>query len=162
MKMKEIPNNEISLALRAQVPDEWNRLTSRVIGCAMEVHTQLGPGLLESIYEDALCHELTQDQISFQRQLSFPIQYKGLTFNGQRCDVFVSQLVVLELKSVEAVHDKHLATLSGYMRFLDAPLGLLIDFNAAHLRDGIYRRINSRSTKFGIFNTSLTPPRTSA
>lgn len=157
--MNELPGDDRSLALKAVVPEAWNALTGRIIGCAMEVHSVLGPGLLESIYEDALCHELEAASIDFQRQLAFAIPYKTRSFQGQRCDLLVGGLVVIEPKSVENVHDRHLATLSGYMRFLDAPLGLLIDFNELHLRDGIYRRINARSTKFP---NSPPPPRTSA
>lgn len=130
------------------VPQEWNALTSRIIEAAMEVHTILGPGLLEGVYEDAVCCEFGLRGIRFERQMTFPIIYKGQVLREQRCDLLVERLVVLELKSTEGVDEKHLSTMLGYMRALDAPLGLLLNFNTGHLRDGLHRRINSRSSKF--------------
>ena len=130
------------------VPAEWNALTSRIIEGAMEVHTILGPGLLEGVYEDAVCCEFDLRGIRFERQLSFPVVYKGRVLREQRCDLLVEGLVILELKSTEGVDERYLSTMLGYMRALDIPVGLLLNFNTNHLRDGIHRRINSRSSKF--------------
>ena len=136
----------------------------------MEVHTILGPGLLEGVYEDALCYELGLREIPFQRQLSFPIRYKGQTLREQRCDLLVAQLVVVELKSTDGVNECYLSTMLGYMRALDVPLGLLLNFNESHLRDGLHRRINSRSSRMpqtpvpasSDSSSSLSPQRTPA
>ncbi len=133
----------------ATVPSEWNMLTSRIIEAAMDVHTILGPGLLEGVYEDALCYEFVERGIGFQQQLRFPIMYKNRVLREQRCDLLVEQLVVVvELKSTNGIEEKFLSTMLGYMRGLDAPLGLLLNFHNSHLRDGIHRRVNSRSSKF--------------
>ena len=135
----------------------------------MEVHTVLGPGLLEAIYEDALCHELGDRGIRFERQLTFPITYKSRMLREQRCDLVVEQLVVVELKSTNGVDERFLSTMLGYMRGLDVPLGLLLNFNTNHLREGIHRRINSRSSKFSASSSQpshssslVSPPRTPA
>ncbi len=146
-------------------------LTSRIIEAAIEVHTILGPGLLEGVYEDALCYEFAERGIRFQQQLSFPIMYKNRVLREQRCDLLVEQLVVVELKSTNGIDEKFLSTMLGYMRGLDAPLGLLLSFHNSHLRDGIHRRVNSRSSKFHTPNISVrssdssfpsSSPRTSA
>jgi GxxExxY protein len=143
------------------VPQEWNVLTSRVIDAAMEVHTILGPGLLEGVYEDALCYEFGLRNISFERQLTFPIRYKGQPLRDQRCDLLVDGLVVVELKSTDGVDEVYLNTMLGYMRALDVPLGLLLNFNEAHLRDGLHRRVNSRSSRMPptpvLVSSSLSP-----
>ena len=153
------------------VPAEWNALTSRIIEGAMEVHTILGPGLLEGVYEDAVCCEFDLRGIRYERQLTFPITYKGRVLREQRCDLLVERLVVVELKSTEGVDEKHLSTMLGYMRALDVPIGLLLNFNTSHLRDGLHRRINSRSSKFdspaivvglSASPSPFPPPRTSA
>lgn len=130
---------------RMGIPDAWNAVTQSVIGAAMKVHSALGPGLLERLYEDALCHELSLRDVEFERQYPIRLQYKGIDLSPQRVDLVVGGLVVVELKSVETVHDIHLAQMLSYMRSADLPLGLLINFNHLMLRDGIHRRINSRA-----------------
>jgi len=139
------------------VPPEWNALTGRIIEAAMEVHTILGPGLLEGVYEDALCYECQERGIRFRRQVTFPIKYKTRMLREQRCDLLVEDLVIVELKSAEGVNECWLSTMLGYMRALDVPLGLLINFNTVHLKDGLHRRVNSRSSKLNGFsaNSSL-------
>lgn len=124
------------------VPDEWNLLTRRIIGCAMEVHSNLGPGYLERIYEDALMYELAQSGIAAQRQVEIVVPYKGISLGGQRLDVVVESLVVVEIKAVAEVPDLHLAQLVSYLRGAKLPLGLLINFNSRRLKDGIFRRLN--------------------
>lgn len=128
-----------------ELPDAWQALTGRIIGAAMEVHTALGPGLLERLYEDAMAHELSPRGVSFQRQLDVVIPYKSLLLRGQRVDLIAEELVVVELKAVDAVSDTHLAQLVSYMRASNTPLGLLINFNVASLKKGIHRRINERA-----------------
>lgn len=127
----------------AELPESLNRLSERVIGCAIEVHRQLGPGLLERIYEDALLYELDAAKLHSERQVVMPVRYKSATLQGQRLDLIVEGLIVLELKAVESVADVHLAQLVTYLRIADLPLGILINFNVPLLSKGVYRRINS-------------------
>lgn len=112
----------------------------------MDVHSELGPGLLERLYEQALCHELGLRRIEHRRQAPVRVAYKGIELGDQVVDLVVGDLVVVELKSVERVHDAHLAQMLSYMRSLGVPLGLLINFNVARLKDGIYRRVLATST----------------
>lgn len=128
----------------ADVPPEWNRLTEAVIGAAMEVHSLIGPGLLERLYEQAMCHELEHRGISFRRQFPIRVRYKQFDLGDQFVDLLAGDLLVVELKSVERVHDTHLAQLLSYMRAGRLPLGLVINFNCARLKDGIYRRVLSK------------------
>lgn len=130
-----------------QVPDAWNRLTESIIGAAMEVHSILGPGLAEKIYEEAMCHELSLRSISFQRQRTIRLEYKSLPLPEQRLDLLVQELVVVELKAIERVPEAHLATLVGYLYAADMPLGLLINFHALRLKDGIHRKINPSAVR---------------
>ena len=130
------------------VPDEWNEVTRRVIGCAVEVHRNLGVGLLERHYEEALAYELTRASLRFSRQHLMRLRYKDIQLSDQYLDLVVEDLVVLELKAVDRVCDTHLAQLVSYLRAADLPLGLLINFHALRLTDGIYRRINNRSSRF--------------
>ncbi len=140
------------------VPPAWNLLSSDVIGAAIEVHNQLGPGLAEKIYEDALAIELGLRSIEFQRQYPVRLVYKGVALSEQRLDMVVGHgLLVLELKAVENVPDHALIQLVSYMRAADAPLGLLINFHASKLKEGLYRRINPDSSKFPAGSAVLTP-----
>jgi GxxExxY protein len=125
-----------------EVPSEWNGITERIIGAAMEVHTILGPGLLERMYEEALVYELGQRGLAVEQQFPVRIRYKEIDLSQQRLDLVVERLVVVELKAVERVSDVFLAQLVSYMRSARLPLGLLINFHTLHLKDGIYRRIN--------------------
>jgi GxxExxY protein len=126
---------------RDNLPDEWNRLTERVIGAAMEVHSLLGPGLREKFYELALLHELTKRGMRWAQQVPFRVIYKECDLGVQFVDTIVEDTVVLELKAA-AVTEVDRAQLIGYLRFTGLPLGLLINFQVAHLRDGISRKIN--------------------
>jgi GxxExxY protein len=126
----------------ADIPPELNDLTDRVIGCAIEVHRHLGPGLLERVYEAAMLHELDLAGISAAQQVEITVPYKGITLAGQRADLVVADRLVVELKAVEAVSDVHLAQLVSYIRSGGYPLGLLINFHVPVLRKGLYRRIN--------------------
>jgi GxxExxY protein len=130
-----------------EVPREWNTVTERIIGAAIEVHSHLGPGLLERQYEVALRHEIEAAGLRFETQRVVTIQYKGVTLPEQRLDLVVEGLVVIELKSVEAVHEVHLAQLLSYLRAADLPLGLLLNFNVPILVQGLHRRINPAAVR---------------
>ena len=113
-------------------------LTGAVIGCAIEVHRHLGPGLLESTYEQCLAHELHLAKIPCRVQAALPVYYKNINLDcGYRVDLFVDDSIVVELKAVEHVSPIHQAQLLTYMKLAEAPLGLLINFNVKLLKDGI-------------------------
>ena len=117
-------------------------LTEKVIGAAMEVHKTLGPGLLESVYEECLDYELRERGIAFARQVDLPISYKGVELeSGYRLDFVVGDEVVVEIKSVEHLNSLHEAQLLTYLRLSEKHVGLLINFGAALLKDGILRRV---------------------
>ena len=114
-----------------------------VIGAAMKVHSAVGPGLLESAYETCLIYELEKRRIGVQSQISIPIRYEELTIeNGYRIDLLVGGLVVVELKAVPVILPVHRGQLLGYLRLGGFKLGLLLNFNVAHMRDGIVRLVN--------------------
>jgi GxxExxY protein len=120
-----------------------NELSSRIIGAAIEVHKTLGPGLLESVYEECLCHELRLKGFSFERQKLLPIQYKGKQLDcGYRLDIVVEKAIILELKSCERIEPIHKAQLLTYLRLSGLHLGLLFNFNTLVMRDGIVRVVN--------------------
>jgi GxxExxY protein len=120
----------------------YEDLTREIIGAAIEVHKTVGPGLLEGVYEECLCHELKLRNLSFERQLIVPITYKGVALDcGYRLDVVVESAVILELKSVDRIHPIFEAQLLTYMRLLQMPVGLLINFNVPILRSGIVRKV---------------------
>jgi GxxExxY protein len=156
--MREFKTDSIRPAL-VTVPDAWNQMTQRVIACAMEVHTILGPGLLERLYEDALAYELSQRGLRVERQRSIRVRYKTIELSEQRLDLVVENLVVVELKSTESVPEVFLAQLMSYLRSADLPLGLLINFNELRLAEGLFRRLNQHSS---CFNTLPTSPRSSS
>lgn len=116
-------------------------LTRRIIGCAMEVHRQLGPGLLEATYDEALCIELRDQGLSIQRQTRVPVYYKEHLIGEHRPDLIVENRVVVEVKSVERLIGLHQAQLLAYMRLLKMPVGLLLNFNGEILRTGIRRLV---------------------
>jgi GxxExxY protein len=115
-------------------------LTRRIIASAIEVHRHLGPGLLESTYEECFCHELALNDIMFERQQLLSLCYKGLQLdNSFRIDLLVEQAVIIEIKTVEKLLPVHEAQLLTYLRLSGKRLGLLINFNSALLKDGIKR-----------------------
>ena len=117
-------------------------LTEQIIGSAIEVHRELGPGLLESAYEECFCHELHLRSLKFQRQVSLPVAYKRLDLDcGYRIDVVVEESVIIELKSIEQILPVHLAQLLTYLRLGGKKVGLLINFNVSVLKNGIVRRV---------------------
>ena len=118
------------------------RLTEQIIGAAIEVHRELGPGLMESAYEECLCHELHLRNLKFQRQLPLPVQYKSIGLDcGYRIDLVVEDLLILELKCVEHLLPIHEAQLLTYLRLGGWNVGLLLNFNVLVLKDGIKRRV---------------------
>ena len=118
---------------------EHDPLTYKIIGCAIEVHRHLGPGLFEATYEEALCLELTDAKLSYRRQVRVPVMYKGHIIGEHRPDLVVSDRVLVEIKSVERLHDVHRAQTLAYMRILRLPVGLLLNFNSAVLRTNVQR-----------------------
>lgn len=118
-------------------------LSNQVIGAAIEVHRHLGPGLLESAYEECLCHELSLRKVPHARQVPLPVEYKGIKLEcGYRLDVLVDSLVILELKAVEQLDPIHEAQLLTYLRLSKLWLGLLINFNVPVVKNGIKRLVN--------------------
>jgi GxxExxY protein len=118
-----------------------NELTSKIIGAAIEVHRQLGPGLLESAYETCLAYELTNLGLVIEQQKPLPIVYKEIHLDhGYRIDLLVNNLVIVELKAVEQITPVHEAQILSYLRFSGCKVGLLINFNVKLLKDGGIRR----------------------
>ncbi len=114
-------------------------LTERIIGCAIEVHRQLGPGLLEGTYESTLCIELNNAGLNFVRQPIFPVVYKGQSIGEYRLDLIVENLVVIEIKSVERFDPIFEAQVLTYLKVIHKKVGLLMNFKSRLLRDGIKR-----------------------
>lgn len=120
--------------------DRINGLTERVIGCAIEVHRHLGPGLLESIYRECLMMELSGSRLRFECERFVPIEYKGRRVRGGlKLDLLVEGSLVVELKAIEALHPVHSAQLLTYLRLTGFPAGLLMNFNVTSLRSGLRR-----------------------
>ena len=118
------------------------KLTEQVIGAAIEVHRILGPGLLESVYEECLCYELGLRGLSYARQVAVPVMYKDLDVPcGYRADIVVNDSVLVELKAVERILAVHEARLLTYLRLTGVRVGLLFNFNVAILKKGIVRRV---------------------
>jgi GxxExxY protein len=129
---------------KTQEPDEeLDRLARLAIGAAIEVHRQLGPGLLEGVYENALCIEFDLRRIPFRRQHRVGIVYKGRPVGKGKLDLIVGERLIIEIKTVERLAPIHSAQLISYLRMTHRKLGLLINFNVALLRDGIKRVIVS-------------------
>jgi GxxExxY protein len=121
---------------------EINQLTGQIIGAAIEVHKALGPGLLESVYEECLCHELGLRQMRYSQQQDLPVEYKGVKLDcGYRIDLLVEDLVILELKAVDSLEPVHDAQLLTYLKLTGLKIGLLINFNVPILKQGIKRLI---------------------
>jgi len=143
IQLRGIQRGEDESAGDAEKKPYWN-LSSAVISAAIEVHEVLGPGLLESIYEAALCHELGLRGISVKRQQEVPVFYKGISLSqAMRLDLLVDDTLVIELKSVEVILQIHKAQLLSYLRLSEKQVGLLINFNTPQLKQGIHRVINS-------------------
>lgn len=123
---------------------ELNDVTQKIIGCAIEVHRHLGPGLLESAYQECLIYELELANMNVRSEIEMPITYKGLELDkGYTMDLLVEESVVVELKSVEALRDEHKSQTLTYLRLGDFKVGLLINFNVSKLTDGLVRIVNN-------------------
>ena len=125
-----------------------NKLSSKIIGAAIEVHKTLGPGLLESAYEQCLCHELNLQQLSFESQRPLPVEYKGKRLDcGYRLDIVVDNAIILELKACEAIIPIHKAQLLTYLKLSGLHLGLILNFNVPVMHNGIVRIVNKLDEK---------------
>lgn len=119
------------------------QLTEQIIGACIDVHRELGPGLLESAYLECLCHELTLRGLNHQREVPLPVRYKGIALDcGYRIDLIVDGKVIMELKTVEKLIPVHEAQLLTYLKLTGLRVGLLVNFNSAVLRNSIKRMVN--------------------
>jgi len=120
------------------VREEW--LCKEIVDCAFRVHKELGPGLLEKIYEACFCHELYKKGVSYERQVYLPVRYDGLIFDeGLRMDVFVDRLIICELKAIDTVNPVWEAQILSHLKMTNVHVGFLINFNVALLKQGIRR-----------------------
>lgn len=120
-----------------------NEISKEVVGAALEIHKALGPGLLESVYEECMCRELSLRGLAFKRQVVVPLKYKDLKLeSGLRLDLLVEELVIIEIKAVEKVMPVHKAQILSYLRLTGKKLGLLINFNEELIKNGIHRVVN--------------------
>ena len=128
---------------REHVARNENELSKIILDCCFKIHTVLGPGLLESVYEEALVYELRKKNVMFERQVGIPVSYETITLElGFRADLVVENKVIIELKSVDTLKPIHKKQLLTYLKISDKKLGLLINFNAEMLKDGIVRIVN--------------------
>jgi len=133
-------NHEGTKTQREAIGEELNELSRQVVDAVFQVHKTLGPGLLESVYEACLCHELKKRGIAFKSQVSLPVLYDGVEIEaGFRIDVWVEDRLVVELKAVDELHDIHAAQLLTYLKLSGNRLGLLINFNVPVIKQGIKR-----------------------
>ncbi len=122
---------------------QLNQISGQIVQAAMRVHTALGPGLLENAYEGCLFYELQTSNIAVRRQVVLPVLYRGIEIElGYRLDLLVAEAVVVELKAVNEILPLHKAQVLSYLKLSDIKLGLLINFNVLHLKDGITRMVN--------------------
>ena len=135
----------------------FEELSGRIVGCAMKVHSALGPGLLESAYEECLCHELAKDGLRLRRQVPVPLRYDGLQLDcGFRLDILVEEKVIVEVKAVERLLPIHEAQLHTYLKVTGFALGILMNFNICHLRNGMLRRVMTQNLRAPFANPSRT------
>jgi len=124
---------------------ELNEISSQILGAAFKVHTSIGPGVLESVYQSCLHHELRKAGLRVEAQVSLPVLYDGLKLDsGFRIDLLVEDMVIVELKCVDSILPIHKAQLLTYLKLANKPLGLLLNFDVVHMREGIKRIINNR------------------
>jgi GxxExxY protein len=120
-----------------------NEVATILVDILFQVHKILGPGLLESVYEEAICYELTQRNLTFQRQRGIPVNYKQIKLDlGFRADIIVENCVIVEIKSIEALAPVHFKQVLTYLRLTDMKLGLLVNFNTNLIKEGIKRVVN--------------------
>jgi GxxExxY protein len=129
-----------------EIPADLESLSYKIIGLAIEVHRQLGPGLLESAYQHCLCYEIKKAGLKVEKELTLPILYKDIKLDhGYRIDLLIEDRLVIELKTVESFTSVHFAQILTYLRLGNYPLGLLINYNSKILKNNIKRFINSNS-----------------
>ena len=128
-------------ASKSQLTDELNGLSSAVIGAAIEVHRVLGPGYAEAVYEEALCIELAERRIPFLRQATIQVRYKDRLVGEGRLDILVANVLIVELKVVDALAPVHISQLLSYLKATGHPLGLLMNFNVPRLMQGVKRLV---------------------
>lgn len=129
------------MRLKSDLPPELEALIQKVIGAAIEVHKHLGPGFIESVYETALCHELTLRRINFEQQKETDILYKGIAIKGQRLDLLVEQQLILELKAVDAILPIHTAQVLSYLKATGLRASLVLNFKSRLLTAGGIKRV---------------------
>jgi len=123
-----------------EIPPELNEMTGQIVNAAFKVHSQLGPGLLEKVYEICLCHEISKLGLEYERQTYIPITYDGLTFDeGLRLDVLVNNCVICEIKALETINPVWEAQVLSHLKLTGIRVGLLINFNVSLMKDGIRR-----------------------
>jgi GxxExxY protein len=123
---------------------EKNQVSGTIIDCALKVHTALGPGILESVYETCLAHELRKAGLRVRTQVPVPVVYDGLKLeSGLRLDLLVEEVVIVEVKAIEALAPIHTAQLLSYLKLMNLQLGLLLNFNVVHMREGWKRVVNN-------------------
>ena len=131
----------MSLRVASALPEKHEQLINKVIGAAIEVHQNLGPGFLESIYERALCYELQLKGIPFEKQVEIQVPYKEISIPGQRLDLIIDSFLILELKAVEEISPVHEAQLLSYLKSTGLKVGLIINFKVKQLKSGIRRMV---------------------
>lgn len=125
------------------IPSHTEEIAKLIIDAAYQVHSTLGPGLLESVYETCLVHELKMRKVAVKTQILLPVYYKGIVIDsGYRLDMIVDDCIIVEIKSSDGINPVHCSQLLTYLKLTNKRLGLLLNFNEAHLRDGIKRIIN--------------------
>jgi GxxExxY protein len=135
---------------------ELDSITGAIVDAAMRVHTALGPGMLESVYEKCLKHELTKRGLRVEIQVWLPVIYDGVKIEGgYRIDLLVEKEVLVELKVVEQILEVHKAQLLSYLKLSDKRVGLLINFNVVHLRDGIRRLVNNYRSSASLASSAV-------
>jgi GxxExxY protein len=131
----------MNLKIASALPEKNEILINKVIGAAIEVHQNLGPGFLESIYERALCHELQLQGIPFEKQVEIRVPYKEISIPGQRIDLIIDSFLILELKTVDKISPVHEAQLLSYLKSTELKVGLIINFKVKQLKSGIRRMV---------------------
>ena len=144
-------DSETQRIIKGEEMAHLNQLSRDFIAAAIEVHRELGPGLLESVYEVCLCEELLMRGIPFQTQVDLPLLYKGRdTGKTFRLDMLIDDTLIVELKAVEELKSVHEVQLLTYLKLTNKPIGLLVNFNVPYLRDGVKRKINGKVEYTGI------------
>lgn len=135
---------------------EDNQLTQSIMDCLFRVHTVMGPGLLESIYEECLCHEFSRRGIPYERQKIIPLMYEGSQLrNGLKLDLLVGGRIIIELKSIENILPVHKAQILTYLKLSGLPIGFLVNFNVPLIKNGVQRFVNNHSS----FSANSASPR---